>query len=89
MNSIETDIVIKVEQLSKLYRLGTIGTGSLRQDLQYWWNKSVLKKENSFFELDEDNINGTKPQMIWALQNINCSSAHVSDSGNLSPGNGF
>jgi lipopolysaccharide transport system ATP-binding protein len=71
MNSIETDIVIKVEQLSKLYRLGTIGTGSLRQDLQYWWNKSVLKKENSFFELDEDNINGTKPQMIWALQNIN------------------
>ncbi|MEJ7676494.1 MAG: hypothetical protein WKG06_01150 [Segetibacter sp.] len=49
MSLIETDIVIKVEQLSKLYRLGTIGTGSLRQDLQYWWNKSILKKKVLFF----------------------------------------
>ena len=29
--------VIKVENLSKLYRLGTIGTGTLSHDLNRWW----------------------------------------------------
>src|SRR6185369_9204639 len=32
-----SDIVIQVEQLSKHYRLGQIGGGTLREDLHRWW----------------------------------------------------
>ncbi len=33
------EIIIKVEKLSKEYRLGSIGHGSLYSDLQSWWAK--------------------------------------------------
>lgn len=29
--------VIKIENVSKQYRLGTIGGGTLKGDLQSWW----------------------------------------------------
>ncbi len=61
------ETVLEVEHLSKRYKLGAIGTGSLRQDLQYWWNKSVLKKQDPFF-LQEAEINS---QIIWALKDVN------------------
>src|SRR5215203_1629331 len=60
------DIVLRVENLSKQYRLGKIGTGSLRQDISYWWKRSVLKRPDAFF-------NGTEgdERFIWALNDIN------------------
>jgi len=39
------DIVIKVENLSKEYRLGTISHGTLRQDLQSWWARIRGKED--------------------------------------------
>ena len=45
------ETILEVKDISKLYRLGTIGTGSLKQDLNYWWTTSVLKKENPFFQI--------------------------------------
>ena len=39
------DIAIKIENLSKQYRLGNIGTGTLTQDLQRWWAKSRGKED--------------------------------------------
>lgn len=63
------DTVIKVEQLSKVYRLGTIGTGSLRQDLKYWWKKSVLKEEDPFFSLSKDENPDTK-NILHALSDV-------------------
>lgn len=61
--------VIEVENLSKLYRLGTIGTGSLRQDLQYWVNKSFRKKQDPFFgEITEGNV--VSDHYIWALKDV-------------------
>jgi lipopolysaccharide transport system ATP-binding protein len=30
--------IIKVENLSKQYRLGTLGTGTLSNDLKRWWH---------------------------------------------------
>ncbi|GHA56636.1 ABC transporter ATP-binding protein [Pontibacter akesuensis] len=65
--------VIRVEELSKLYRLGTIGTGSLRQDLQRWWSTSVLKKENPFFKLESEEAIAANKQFLWALKDINFS----------------
>ena len=37
---------IKVENLSKLYRLGEIGTGTISKDIQRWITMNVLGKEN-------------------------------------------
>jgi lipopolysaccharide transport system ATP-binding protein len=60
--------IIQAEHLSKRYRLGTIGTGSLRQDLTQWWNHSVLKKTPQQFFPDAE-MNG-KSGHIWALKNV-------------------
>ncbi|HWI91500.1 MAG TPA: ABC transporter ATP-binding protein [Flavisolibacter sp.] len=59
------EIVLSVENLSKQYRLGKIGTGSLRQDLSYWWKHKVLEKSDPFFYADEDE------RFIWALKDVN------------------
>lgn len=59
------EIVLSVENLSKQYRLGKIGTGSLRQDISYWWKHSILKQEDPFFHTDGDE------RFIWALKDIN------------------
>ena len=67
-----SDIVIQVENLSKVYRLGTIGTGYLLHDLQRWWTTAVRKQEDPFFQLPGTRADSSKPsQALWALQNIN------------------
>ncbi len=63
------DPIIQVENLSKLYRLGTIGTGSLRQDVQRWWYQTILRKEDPFFKVASDK--GTSADFLWALRDIN------------------
>jgi lipopolysaccharide transport system ATP-binding protein len=65
------DTVIKVEDLSKMYRLGTTGTGSLRQDLQYWWTTSVRKKQDPFFHSHDPAASARQRQTLWALRDIN------------------
>lgn len=64
-----SDLAIEVKELSKVYRLGSIGTGSLKEDFQHWWQKSVLKKEHSFFKLEEEAARMEK-KYLWALQDI-------------------
>ena len=32
------DIILKAENISKQYRLGTVGTGTLSHDLNRWWH---------------------------------------------------
>lgn len=61
--------VLEVQQLSKMYRLGAIGTGSLRQELQYWWNKKVLKKDDPFF-LEQQQHAERNNEILWALRNV-------------------
>ncbi len=53
-----------------MYRLGTIGTGSFRQDIQHWWTTSILKKEDPFFKLGDDNPQAMNNQTLWALQDV-------------------
>ncbi len=40
-----SDIVIKVEELTKEYRLGTISHGTLKEDLQSWWARLRGKED--------------------------------------------
>ncbi len=54
-----SDTVIRVENISKLYRLGEVGTGSLAHDVNRWWHK-VRGKEDSYLKIGEVN-DRTKP----------------------------
>ena len=55
----DRDVVIRVEGVSKLYRLGEVGTGSLAHDVNRWWHK-VRGKEDPYLKIGEVN-DRTKP----------------------------
>jgi uncharacterized protein with ATP-grasp and redox domains len=44
-----SNIAIKVENLSKIYRLGEIGTGSIGQDVDRWFKTKILGKEDPYY----------------------------------------
>ncbi len=63
-----SEVIIKAENISKVFRLGTIGSGALRQDMRLLWDRYVLKKKNTFFQMyNEDSITDTH---LWALKNV-------------------
>ena len=63
--------VIKVENISKQYRLGDVGTGALAHDVNKWWHK-VRGKENPYLKIGETNNRATKGESdyVWALKDI-------------------
>lgn len=64
------DIVLKVENMSKQYRLGEIGTGTLQHDLNRWWHK-VRGKDDPYLKIGEKNDRSKKGgEYVWALQDI-------------------
>lgn len=65
-------IIIEAENISKLYRLGTLGTGSLRQDITLWWQNYILNnKRNSFFQPDPENDKDlASKEYLWALKDV-------------------
>jgi lipopolysaccharide transport system ATP-binding protein len=67
-----SNTVIKVENLSKQYRLGEISTGSLTHDLNRWWYK-LLGKEDPYLKIGEENDRTIKggSEYVWALRDIN------------------
>ena len=44
-------LAIKVENLSKAYQIGQIGTGTISRDLERWWTTRILRKEDPFVRL--------------------------------------
>ncbi|MEO6454498.1 MAG: ABC transporter ATP-binding protein [Ginsengibacter sp.] len=66
------NIVIKIENLSKQYRLGTVGTGTISHDLNRFWHK-VRGKEDPYLKIGEENNDSNKgsSEYIWALKDIN------------------
>jgi lipopolysaccharide transport system ATP-binding protein len=64
--------VIKVENLSKQYRLGNVGLGSLSHDLNRWWY-NVRGKEDPYLKIGEENDRSVKgiSDYVWALRDIN------------------
>lgn len=66
------DIILKAENVSKQYRLGQVGTGTLSHDLNRWWHQ-VRGKENPYLKIGDSNDRSTKgnSDYVWALQDIN------------------
>jgi lipopolysaccharide transport system ATP-binding protein len=65
-------IAIKVENVSKLYRLGQVGTGTLKNDLNRFWHK-VRGKEDPYLKIGQTNDRTKKAEseFAWALKDIN------------------
>lgn len=65
-------VVIKAENISKQYRLGLVGTGTVRDDLKRWWH-NVRGKEDPFLKIGEANNRALKGESdyVWSLRDIN------------------
>jgi lipopolysaccharide transport system ATP-binding protein len=66
------DIILKAENISKQYRLGQVGTGTLAHDLNRWWHQ-LRGKEDPYLKIGDTNDRTTKGESdyVWALQDIN------------------
>jgi lipopolysaccharide transport system ATP-binding protein len=67
-----SDIVIRAENIGKLYKLGEIGTGTISHDLNRWW-AAVRGKEDPFAKIGQTNDRTKKGESdyVWALKDIN------------------
>ena len=63
-----SDVVISIENVSKSYRLGVIGSGTLREDLQSWWHRvRGLPDPNQRLDHLHPAVEG---HTLWALQEV-------------------
>lgn len=64
--------VIKAEHISKQYRLGKIGTGTVSHDLNRWWHR-VRGKEDPYLKLGDvnDRSNKGSSDYVWSLRDVN------------------
>ncbi len=67
-----SDSVIKVENVSKQYRLGQVGTGTISHDINRWWH-TIRGKENPYLKIGESNDRSVKgsSDYVWSLKDIN------------------
>ena len=65
-------IVIKAENISKQYRLGLVGTGTIKDDMKRWWYK-MRGAEDPFLKIGEANDRSSKGESdyVWSLKDIN------------------
>ncbi len=65
-------LALKAENISKQYRLGQVGTGTLSHDLNRFWYK-VRGKEDPYLKIGEANDRTTKgdSEYVWSLRDIN------------------
>ena len=65
-------VVIQAENLSKYYRLGSIGSGTLRADLGRWY-ANVRGRPDPLLRVDEVHSHDDKDALLWALKDVNFS----------------
>ena len=67
-----SDTIIKVENLSKQYRLGVVGTGTISHDLNRAWAR-LRGKEDPFAKVGDlnDRSKSKTSDYVWALKDIN------------------
>ena len=63
---------IEFNNISKLYRLGLVTSGTLSNDLKRWWQMSVLGKEDPFLKVGSvnDRSKAADSEYVWALKDI-------------------
>ncbi|UPS91686.1 ABC transporter ATP-binding protein [Bizionia sp. M204] len=65
-------VILKAENISKQYRLGLVGTGTISHDLNRWW-AGIRGKEDPYLKVGSVNDRSAKADSdyVWALQDIN------------------
>ena len=63
---------IEFNNISKLYRLGLVSSGTLSHDLKRWWQMNVLGKEDPFLKVGSvnDRSKAADSEYVWALKDI-------------------
>ncbi len=66
------NVILKVENISKQYRLGTVGTGSLSHDFNRFWHR-IRGKEDPYLKIGavNDRSKAATGAYAWALKDIN------------------
>ena len=67
-----SNVVLKVDNISKQYRLGQLGTGTISHDLNRWFHK-VRGKEDPYLKLGDINDRSVADgsDYVWSLKDIN------------------
>ncbi|MEM6684705.1 MAG: ABC transporter ATP-binding protein [Bacteroidota bacterium] len=67
----EKKVILSIENVSKQYRLGVMGTRTIKHDINRWWHK-IRGKEDPYLKIGERNNRSTvgKSKYVWALKNI-------------------
>ena len=65
-------LAIKAENISKQYRLGEVGTGTLSHDLNRFWHK-LRNNEDPYLKIGDANDRSSKggSDYVWSLRDIN------------------
>jgi len=63
---------IEFENVSKQYRLGLVGTGTLAHDIRRFWVTNILRQEDPYLKIGETNDRASKgnSEYVWALRDI-------------------
>jgi len=61
--------VISIENISKLYRLGLISSGTLSRDLERWWAR-VRGKPDPLLKIGQEDYGHRQGEYIWALRDV-------------------
>ncbi|MEQ3657279.1 MAG: ABC transporter ATP-binding protein [Dokdonia sp.] len=66
-----SETILKVDNIAKQYRLGTVGTGTIGHDLNRWWHK-VRGKEDPYLKVGAINDRSAQASSdyVWALRDI-------------------
>lgn len=70
-----SDTVLSVENISKSYRLGVIGTGTFYGDLKRWWAR-WRGKPDPYLKIGEADHDNRQGETIWALKDIDFTVQH-------------
>ena len=67
------NLVLKVVNLSKRYRLGVVGSKTIRDDVKHFVNKIFNKKKelNKEAEVNDRTVLASNSNYVWSLKNIN------------------
>ncbi|MBO6881597.1 ABC transporter ATP-binding protein [Winogradskyella sp.] len=66
------NVILKVENISKQYRLGVVGTGTLSHDLKRWFYK-LRGKDDPYLKIGDtnDRSKAADSDYVWAIKDIN------------------
>jgi lipopolysaccharide transport system ATP-binding protein len=66
-----SQLALKLENVSKIYRLGEVGTGTLAHDLNRWWAKVRGKEDPTLAVVGVNDREVIGGDYAWALRDIN------------------